>query len=89
MHALQTLIYSHANTKKQLTKLMDEKPAFQLTPEVEAAFQALKEALCTAPNLAYPHPRQRFVVDSLECHRYWRCDVPRSGRTGASNSLLQ
>jgi hypothetical protein len=31
---------------------------------VENAFQTLKEALCTAPILAYPQPGQRFIVDT-------------------------
>jgi hypothetical protein len=39
---------------KPLTKLIEEKQAFQWTPEVEAAFRTLKKALCTAPILAYP-----------------------------------
>jgi hypothetical protein len=47
-----------ANVAKPLTKLTEEKQAFQWTPEVEAVFQTLKEALCTAPILAYPQPRK-------------------------------
>jgi hypothetical protein len=50
-------ISSFANIAKMLTKLTEEKQAFQWTPEVEAAFQTLREALCTAPILAYPQPR--------------------------------
>jgi hypothetical protein len=42
---------------------VDEKQAFQWSPEVEATFQTLKEALCTALVLAYQQPRQRFVLD--------------------------
>jgi hypothetical protein len=64
MHALHAVISGSANTEKQLTKLIDEKPAFQWTPEVEAAFQTLNEALCTAPILACPQPRERFAVDT-------------------------
>jgi hypothetical protein len=30
---------------------------------VEAAFQTLKGALCTAPILDYPQPGERFIVD--------------------------
>jgi hypothetical protein len=30
---------------------------------VEVAFQTLKEALCTAPILAYLQPKERFVID--------------------------
>jgi hypothetical protein len=49
---------------KLLTKLMEEKQAFQWTPEVEAAFRTLKEALCAAPIFAYPQPGERFIVDT-------------------------
>jgi hypothetical protein len=31
---------------------------------VESAFQTLNKAICTAPTLAYPQPRERFVVDT-------------------------
>jgi hypothetical protein len=48
---------------KPLTKLTEEKQAFQWAPEVEAFFQTLKEALCTAP-IAYLQPRERFIVDT-------------------------
>jgi hypothetical protein len=51
-------ICSFANIMKPLTKLMEEKQALQWTPEEETAFQTLKEALCTAPILAYPQPRE-------------------------------
>jgi hypothetical protein len=53
-------ISGFANIAKLLTKLTEEKQAFQWTPEVEAAFQTLKEALCTA----YLQPREKFVVDT-------------------------
>jgi hypothetical protein len=42
---------------------MEEKQAFQWTPEVETTFQTLKKALCTTPILAYSQPRERFVID--------------------------
>jgi hypothetical protein len=42
-------ISSFANIAKLLTVIMEEKQAFQWTPEVEATFQTLKEALCTTP----------------------------------------
>jgi hypothetical protein len=54
-------ISSFTNTAKLLTKLTEEKEAFQWTPEVEAAFQTPKEALCTAP---YPEPGERFITDT-------------------------
>jgi hypothetical protein len=47
---------------KPLTKLTEENQAFRWTPEVEAAFQTLKGALCAAPILAYPQPGKRFIV---------------------------
>jgi hypothetical protein len=48
------------NTAKPPTKLAEEKQAFQSTPEMKAAFQTPKEALCTAP---YPQSGERFIVD--------------------------
>jgi hypothetical protein len=44
---------------------MEEKQTFPCVfSEVEAAFQTLKEALCTVPISAYPQPRERFSVDT-------------------------
>jgi hypothetical protein len=57
-------IFCFANIAKPLTKLTEEKQAFQWTPEVEAAFQTLKVALCTDPILAYRQLREWFVVDT-------------------------
>jgi hypothetical protein len=62
MHLLQ--ISGFANVVKPLTKLTDKKQAFQCALEVEAAFKALKEALCIASVLAFLQPRERFVVDT-------------------------
>jgi hypothetical protein len=53
-----------ANIAKPLTRLTKEKQAFQWTPKVKAAFQSLKEALRTAPFLAYPQPKKKFIVDT-------------------------
>jgi hypothetical protein len=53
-----------ANIAKPLTKLKEEKQAFQWTPKVEAAFQTLNGALCAAPILAYPQPGGRFIIDT-------------------------
>jgi hypothetical protein len=57
-------ISGFANIAKPLTKLTEQKQAFQWTPEVEAAFQTLKGALCAAPIHAYPKPGERFIVDT-------------------------
>jgi hypothetical protein len=45
-----------ANIAKPLTKLTEEKQAFQWTPEVEAAMQTPKEVHITVTFLAYPQP---------------------------------
>jgi hypothetical protein len=57
-------ISGFADIAKPLTRLAEEKRAFQWTPEVETAFQTLKETLCTAPILAYPQPGGKFIVDT-------------------------
>jgi hypothetical protein len=54
----------HLSQTASLTKLTEEKQAFQSIPEVEAAFQALYEALCMAPMLANSQPRETFIVDT-------------------------
>jgi hypothetical protein len=60
------LISVFAIIAKPLTEITEEKQAFQRTPEVEAAFQTLRDALCTTPILVYPQPGERFVVDTRE-----------------------
>jgi hypothetical protein len=47
-----------------LTKFTGESQASQWTPEVEVAFQTLKEILWTALILAYPQPRETFITDT-------------------------
>jgi hypothetical protein len=42
---------------------MEEKQTFHWTPEVKAAFETLKKALCAAPILAYPQPGESFIMD--------------------------
>jgi hypothetical protein len=71
-------ISSFAGIAELLIRLIEEKQAFQWTPEVETTFQSLKEALFSAPILAYLQPGERFIVDTdaitlgLEeyCHKY-------------------
>jgi hypothetical protein len=48
MHTSQTVYFHFANIVKLMTKLTEEKQASQWTQKVEAAFQTLKEVLCTA-----------------------------------------
>jgi hypothetical protein len=45
-----------------LSKLTEEKRTFEWAAEAEAAFQALKEALCMAPVLGYPRLGEKFIV---------------------------
>jgi len=53
-----------ADIAKPLTRLAEEKRTFDWSPEAEAAFRSLKEALCTAPVLGYPRPGEKFIVDT-------------------------
>jgi len=46
-------IASFADITKPLTRLTEEKWTFEWFPQVETAFQSLKEALCTALVLDY------------------------------------
>ena len=57
-------ISGFADIAKLLTRLTEEKRIFEWSTETETAFQALKEALCTAPVLVYPHPGEKFIVDT-------------------------
>jgi hypothetical protein len=49
-----------ANIAKTLPKVTEEYQTSQWTPEVEAAIQGLKEVICTAPILAFPHPKEAY-----------------------------
>jgi hypothetical protein len=57
-------ISGFADITKPLTKLTEEKRTYEWSTETETAFQALEEALCTAPVLGYPRPGQKFIVDT-------------------------
>jgi hypothetical protein len=60
------LISAFADIAKLLTVLLEERRTFQWSPEVEAAFNALSEALCTAPILGYLQPRKKFIINTCE-----------------------
>jgi hypothetical protein len=47
-----------------LTRVSEEKQAFQGPPKVEAALHSLKETLCTASILWYPEKGGKFIVDT-------------------------
>jgi hypothetical protein len=57
-------ISGFGNIVKQMTRLTEEKQAFQRTSEVEATFQTLQGALCAAPFLAYSQPEETFIVNA-------------------------
>jgi hypothetical protein len=54
-------IFGFANIAKPPTKLTEETQTFQWAPEVEAAFQTNNN---TARILAYPQPKERYIVDA-------------------------
>jgi hypothetical protein len=72
-------IHGFADVAKPLTRLTDEKRTLEWSPEAEAAFRSLKEALCTAPILGFPRPGQKLIVDT---------DSSNTGR-GGINSQVQ
>jgi hypothetical protein len=58
------LISRFADLAKPLTRLTHEKRMLEWCTETEIAFQALKEAMFTAPLLNIPRPGETFIVDS-------------------------
>jgi hypothetical protein len=57
-------ISAFADMAKQLARPLKEKRIFEWSTETETAFNALKEALCTAPVLGYPRQAEKFVIDT-------------------------
>jgi hypothetical protein len=53
-------ITGFADTEKLLTIFTEEKQTFWWLPKMEAAFQSLNEAVCTAPVLGHPQPGEKF-----------------------------
>jgi hypothetical protein len=53
-----------ANIAKPLTKLMEEKQAFQWTSEAEAVFRTPNEVLCAASIRSCPQPGERRIVST-------------------------
>ncbi|GJR84695.1 putative reverse transcriptase domain-containing protein [Tanacetum coccineum] len=54
---------------KPMTKLMQKKVAFEWGDEQEAAFQTLKNKLCSAPILALPQGAENFIVYCNASHK--------------------
>ena len=57
-------ISGYEDIAKPLTRLTEEKWTFKWSTEAETAFQALKEAVCTAPLLGYSRPGEKFFFDT-------------------------
>jgi hypothetical protein len=82
-------ISGFADIAKPLTRLTDEKQPFQWTPEVETAFQTLKEALCTTPILAFLQPGGKFIVDTDPSNVGIGGVLSSAGRAEKGSILLQ
>jgi hypothetical protein len=57
-------IHGFADIAKPLIRLTEEKRTFEWSPEEEAAFQSLKQVLCTASLLGFPRLGEKFIVDT-------------------------
>ncbi|GKF53282.1 putative reverse transcriptase domain-containing protein, partial [Tanacetum coccineum] len=66
----QRFIEGFSNIAKSMTKLTQKKVKFDWGNKQEAAFQLLKEKLCSAPILALPEGAENFIV---------YCDVSHKG----------
>ena len=75
----RSYVYQFATIAKPLHQLAEKDRDFEWDDECEQAFQAIKEALCSAPILAFPTENDPFVVD---------CDASNVGQ-GAVLSQIQ
>ncbi|GJX83880.1 putative reverse transcriptase domain-containing protein [Tanacetum coccineum] len=55
-------IKGFSKVAKPMTKLMQKKVAFEWSDKQEAAFQTLKNKLCSAPILALPQGAENFII---------------------------
>ncbi|GKG59593.1 putative reverse transcriptase domain-containing protein, partial [Tanacetum coccineum] len=58
----QRFIEEFSKIAKSMTKLTQKKVKFDSGDKQEAAFQLLKEKLCSAPILALPEGAENFIV---------------------------
>ncbi|GJU85303.1 hypothetical protein Tco_1292849 [Tanacetum coccineum] len=56
---------------KPMTKLTQKKVKFEWGNKQEAAFQLLKQKLCSAPILALPELKQEFIASADARRRFW------------------
>ncbi|GJW54188.1 putative nucleotidyltransferase, ribonuclease H [Tanacetum coccineum] len=62
-------IEGFSKVAKPMTKLMQKKVAFEWGDKQEAAFQTLKNKLCSAPILALPQGAENFIVYCDASHK--------------------
>jgi hypothetical protein len=64
IHLLQTVYLRQRRHCEAADQTHGGKASISMTPEIEAAFKSLKNALCVAPILAYPKPGEKFIADT-------------------------
>ena len=60
----RSYVYQFATIAKPIHQLAEKERNFQWTAECEKSFLTIKEALCSAPILAFPTETDPFVVDT-------------------------
>ncbi|GJZ29555.1 putative reverse transcriptase domain-containing protein [Tanacetum coccineum] len=65
----QRFIEGFSKVAKPMTKLTQKKVAFEWGDKQEAAFQTLKDKLCSAPILALPQRAENFIVYCDASHK--------------------
>ncbi|GKB81149.1 putative reverse transcriptase domain-containing protein [Tanacetum coccineum] len=65
----QRFIEGFLKIAKPMTKLTQKKVAFKWGDKQEAAFQTLKNKLCSAPILAFPQGAENFIVYCDASHK--------------------
>ncbi|GJR04983.1 putative reverse transcriptase domain-containing protein [Tanacetum coccineum] len=65
----ELFIEGFSKVAKPMTKLMQKKVAFEWGDKQEAAFQTLKNELCSAPILALPQGARNFIVYCDASHK--------------------
>lgn len=57
-------VHKFAEIARPLHRLTENEQGFEWTSKCQEAFDQLKEALCSAPIMAYPRAGQEFIVDT-------------------------
>ncbi|GKC65811.1 putative reverse transcriptase domain-containing protein [Tanacetum coccineum] len=65
----QRFIKGFSKVAKPMTKIMQNKVAFEWGDKLEAAFQTLKNKLCSAPILALPQGDKNFIIYCDASHK--------------------